>query len=146
MAVVLAAVDFSPVTDAVCERAVVLSKALELELVLLHVAADDPEFVGYEPGPDSVRSAVAGHLRDAHRQLQARASALSRDGLAVRPLTVQGPIVERILEHAERLDAAWLVLGSHGHGKLYDLLVGSVADGVLRRSKVPTVMVPARPR
>jgi hypothetical protein len=36
-----------------------------------------------------------------------------------------------------------LVLGSHGHGAFYNLIVGSVAAGVIRNSKVPVLVVPS---
>ena len=39
---------------------------------------------------------------------------------------------------------ALIVLGSHGQSALYDLLVGSVSEGVVRASKVPVLLVPAR--
>jgi nucleotide-binding universal stress UspA family protein len=37
------------------------------------------------------------------------------------------------------------VVGSHGHGSLYNLLVGSVAEGVIRHAGVPVVVVPGVP-
>ncbi len=122
-----------------------LASSLDLELVVLLVADPSPDFVGYEAGPDSVRHNVAEHLREEHRQLEEIVAALDK-GVRARPLMVQGVAMERIADHAARLGAEYIVLGSHGHGKLYDLLVGSVADGVLRSAKVPVVMVPARPQ
>lgn len=53
--------------------------------------------------------------------------------------------MERLLAEQGRLAADAIVLGSHGHGALYDLLVGSVAEGVLRRAPCPVVVVPSRP-
>ncbi len=143
---VLAAVDLSSVTDDVLDYAARLAFAMNIELVALFVAEPPPDFVGYEAGPQSVRNSVAEHLREEHRVLEKKIAALARTGLQARPLMVQGAAVESILKHAESLEAEWLVLGSHGHGKLYELLVGSVADGVLRGAKVPVVMVPAPAR
>jgi nucleotide-binding universal stress UspA family protein len=54
-----------------------------------------------------------------------------------------GPLVGCILDRALKHGAGLIVLGSHGHGALYDLLVGSVAEGVLKHSKVPVLVVPA---
>jgi len=36
-----------------------------------------------------------------------------------------------------------IVMGSHGHGALYELLVGSITQGVLKAAKCPVVVVPA---
>jgi nucleotide-binding universal stress UspA family protein len=57
---------------------------------------------------------------------------------------VSGPTVQTILEQAEKLDADVIVMGSHGRGKLFDLVVGSVSAGVIRKSPVPVLVVPAR--
>jgi Zn-dependent M28 family amino/carboxypeptidase len=46
-------------------------------------------------------------------------------------------------EWAEKHDADFIVMGSHGHTAFYDLLVGSTTHGVLMRSKCPVVIVPA---
>ena len=146
MSCILACIDFSDVTDRVLDAAAKLSRALGAELIVLYVAAPDPAFVGYEVGPQSVRDQVAEQLREQHRQLGTRVSALVGSGVNARPLMVQGAVAESICEHAERLGAELVVLGSHGHGKLHHLLVGSVADAVLRRAHVPVLMVPARPQ
>jgi nucleotide-binding universal stress UspA family protein len=142
----LACVDFSPVTRDVLAHTERLARGLGAEVTLLHVAAPDPAFVGYDPGPQSVRDNVARELREEHREIEELAEALRKAGIVVLPLMVQGAAEARILEHAERQHADFIVLGSHGHGALYDLLVGSVADGVLRHARVPVVMVPARVR
>lgn len=112
------------------------------ELVILHVSAPDPEFVGYGIGPESVRQAVAHELRSEHRQVQEMAKQVSREGLSVTPLTVQGPAVEKISEQAARLGSDFIVLYSKRHGALHDLIAGSVARGVLKRAEVPVVLVP----
>lgn len=141
MARVLAAIDFSPPSERVLASAAQLCRAFGAELWLLHVAPPDPEFVGYEAGPQSVRDAVAARLADEHGKLGALAAQFS--DVDVHPLMVQGVAAERILDHAARLKIDWIVLGSHGHGALYQLVVGSVAEAVLRKATVPVVLVPA---
>jgi nucleotide-binding universal stress UspA family protein len=36
------------------------------------------------------------------------------------------------------------VVGSHGHGMMFDAMVGSVSAGVLRKSTIPVLVVPVR--
>lgn len=115
------------------------------ELVLLHVGAPEPDFVGYGIGPESVREAVAHELRSEHRQVQDMAKELEAEGVAVTPIMVQGPIAQKILEQAERLGSDYIVLYSKRHGALHDLIVGSVARGVLKGAAVPVVLVPMPP-
>jgi nucleotide-binding universal stress UspA family protein len=139
---ILVPVDFSGVTDSALKAAARLAGALQAELLLLHVAAPEPEFIGYETGPASVRQAVAHQLSAEHRQLQALQHELEALGLRVTALLIQGYTIEKILAEAERMPADLIVMGSHGHGGLHHLLMGSVAEGVVRKARCPVVLVP----
>ena len=141
---ILVPVDFSDMTESVIEEARVLCDALDAKLWLVHVAAPDPDFVGYDGGPQSVRDSVAHHLRDEHRDLQERAEALRVGGLDAVALLIQGPTVDTILGEAKRLEVDMIVMGSHGHGALYRALLGSVSEGVLHKAACPLTIVPGR--
>ena len=67
---ILVPVDFSNVTDSTLQAAARLAGALKAELTLLHVAAPEPEFIGYETRPATVRQAVAHQLSAEHKHLQ----------------------------------------------------------------------------
>jgi len=140
---VLVSIDFSAVTDAQLEIVDRLASPGR-EIHLLHVTEPDPSFVGLEAGPEEVQQQVASELQRAHDELDALADRLRAKGHAVRTLLVPGPTVQTILEQAEKLDAELIVMGSHGRGKLFDLVVGSVSAGVIRKSRVPVLVVPAR--
>lgn len=140
---VLAALDFSTVTRAVVAQAASLAEAYGAELTLMHAAAPDPAFVGYDVGPQTVRDARARTLRTEHREIQALADELRGRGLRAKALLVQGAAVETILREARDLGADAIVIGSHGHGALFNLLVGSVAQGVLRDAPCPVVVIRA---
>ena len=139
----LVAVDFSSVSDDQLEIVGRLARP-NREIYLLHVAEPDPSFVGYEAGPDEVRHEVAVEFRREHEQLHDLAGRLRKEGHEVNALMVQGPTVQTILAQAEKLGAEVIVVGSHGRGKLFDLVVGSVSAGVIRKSKVPVLVVPSR--
>jgi nucleotide-binding universal stress UspA family protein len=143
MSHVLAAVDFSSVSELVLSHAELLARAQAAPLTLLHVAAPNPSFVGYEAGPQTVRDTRARTLREEHSALQKHAANLRERGLDARALLVEGPSVETILREAHRLASSVIVIGSHGHGALYEALVGSVAAGVIRGSSCPVLIVPA---
>lgn len=145
MKVILAAIDFSEVTPVVVSAAETLSRAFDgCRVCLLHVAPPEPDFVGYEPGPQTVRDQLAEKFRDEHRRLHEIQKDLESKGVATTALLIQGPIAEKILEEIDRQKADLAVMGSHGHGALHQLLVGSVSEGVLRKSSCPVLVVPSR--
>jgi nucleotide-binding universal stress UspA family protein len=51
-------------------------------------------------------------------------------------------VAEEILNQADTLDADLIVMGTHGHGAMYNLLVGSATKGVLKHSTRPVLLVP----
>lgn len=138
----LVPVDFSDLTGPVIGQAVSLFRLTGASLTMIHVAPPEPEFVGYDSGPVSVRDAVAHKLREEHRQLQALDRQLEAQGVRVTSLLIQGYPVEKILQEATRLHADLIVMGSHGRSLLRHLVVGSVTDGVLRKAPCPVLVVP----
>jgi nucleotide-binding universal stress UspA family protein len=140
---IVVALDFSEVSERQLGIVVRLAKDSDSKVYLLHVAEPEPDFVGYETGPDVVRDQVAEEYRREHRRLQALAESLRVQGVDAAALLVQGAIVETVLAQAESLDAGLIVVGSHGHGAAYDLLVGSISAGLIRKAEVPVVVVPS---
>jgi nucleotide-binding universal stress UspA family protein len=139
---ILAAVDFSPVTRDVLEILGRIAKAMPAKVFLVHVAPPDPAFVGYGAGPKAVRGQVAAEHHARHQQLQELADELRARGVDATALLLQGATVDTLIAEAGKLPAGLIVLGSHGRGAVYSLLVGSVAEGVVRRSKLPVLLVP----
>ena len=142
----IVAIDFSDATARVVDAAATIARHAGAHLVLVHVVPDEPAFVGYDVGPSSVRDSVALELRKEHRELQALAQTLRDRGADATALLLQGYAVPVLLREAERQDAALIVAGSHGHGAVYDLLIGSVSEKLIRESTRPVLVVPARPR
>lgn len=141
---ILVPVDFSASTPRLTDQVKKMAQAFSGKTYLLHVVAPDPDFVGYEAGPQHVRDHLAEKFHEEHRQIQALAQSLKDSGLpSVTPLLIQGPTVEIILEEAKRLSADMLIMGSHGHGALYHVLLGSVSEGVLKKAPCPVLFVPA---
>jgi nucleotide-binding universal stress UspA family protein len=139
---VLAAIDFSPVSDRVIALAADLADATGARLSVLHVAAPEPGFVGYDVGPQHVRDQRARELRDEHHALHEIGEGLRERLADVRVRLRPGATVETILAEASENDADFLVVGAHRHGRARKLLLGSVSEGVLRRATCPVTVVP----
>ena len=141
---ILAAIDFSDITPAVVDKAAEIARCFTSKLWLIHIAAPDPDFVGYGTGPPSKRDWRAKTLREEHRYIQEKALELEKSGIDVTPLLIQGVTVETILQEATKLNADMIVIGSHGHGALHKALVGSVSEGIIRKASCPVLIVPAK--
>jgi len=139
---IVVGIDFSENSERALALAADVARSFEGRLWLVHVAAPNPEFVGYEVGPQTVRDARAAELREEHRELQRRAERLREGGLDATALLIEGSTVEALLAQAAELEADLLVVGSHGRGVLGRALIGSVSEGVTRRSERPILIVP----
>ena len=144
MKTIVAAVDFSDVTERVARYAVEMGAAFSAEVYLLHVEAPDPDFVGYEAGPQSVRDNVAQSIGNDHQDMIALRDQLQGHGCNVHGLVIQGPTAEKILSEATRLESGLIVIGSHGYRPLLDVLLGSTSEAVLHKATQPVLVVPAK--
>ncbi|MGB8355880.1 MAG: universal stress protein [Chthoniobacteraceae bacterium] len=141
---ILVPVDFSDATDKVIQAAQTIALAFKSRVVLLHIVEPEPDFVGFEPGPVSVRQSVAKEFHAEHANLEQSKQKLTSAGVNVIALQIQGPTIEKILHESVQQNAGMIVLGSHGHGALHHLLTGSVAAGVLKATTCPVLIVPVK--
>lgn len=140
---ILAAVDLAGTSDRALTVAGDMAARTDGHVYVLHVAEPDPDFVGYDIGPDVVRDQVAEEFHREHREVQALAEGLRQKGIDATALMIQGAIVETILREAERLDVNFIVVTSQGHGAAFDLLIGSISKGVVHKSSRPVLVVPS---
>ncbi|MES9971233.1 MAG: universal stress protein [Candidatus Thiodiazotropha sp.] len=141
---ILVAVDFSASSKKIVERAEIIANALSASVWILHVAEPEPDFVGYEAGPQSVRDSLSEKFHNEHRQIQEMANNLRDKQLDVTALLLQGSTAETILQQASKLGVDMIVMGSHGRGAMYQLLMGSVTEAVLHAATCPVLIVPTR--
>ena len=74
--------------------------------------------------------------------MTALAEELRHQGLRASVHERAGTVVDEILKLADELSADLIVLGSHGHSSVYNLLVGSVTEGVIKAGKHPVLLIP----
>ncbi|MDX2457850.1 MAG: universal stress protein [Gammaproteobacteria bacterium] len=152
----LVGIDLAESTEKVVKKAEEIANALSAKVWILHVAkpepADfyigghEPDSVGFEMDPQSFRDSLAKRFHDEHRQIQEIADRLRKAGLDATALLVQGAAVDAMLEEASKLDVDMIVVGSYGRGAMYQLLVGSVSEGLLHRAECPILVVPTHER
>lgn len=129
---ILAPIDRTPGCGQVVETAEDLATGLGYDLVVLHVLpeGDDEETVRVEI-EDIVADAIG---EEAPYELRIVSEAATRD-------VPTGRTAQRVLEEAERLDPAYLVIGSRKRTAIGKVLLGSVSQLVLTNADVPVVTV-----
>ena len=141
---VLAAIDLSRASSYVIEAVHRVATATDAEVHLLHVVTPLPSIAGPEFQPVMEPMSLADSYLDEQDQLNGLMSQLTDVGVNAKALIATGNPVSAVLREAKRLDAELIVVGSHGHGLLYDALLGSVSTGILRKSPIPVLVVPTR--
>jgi nucleotide-binding universal stress UspA family protein len=142
MKTILTPIDFSDASDSVIEASVQLATATQAELVLLHVVT--PPIVASEYGlvMENVSEIISAAEKAATKRLQALVEKSSVGNLKVRSLQTVSTPSDSILATAKDEKPSYIVMGSHGHSALYDLLVGSTTHGVLNKAPCPVLIVP----
>ena len=138
----LIAVDLSEASSGMLRQARQYAKLLGAKVWLVHVAPPDPAFIGYEPGPQYVRDTIASQFHQEHQALHQDAEVFKAAGVDATPLLIQGPTVDTLLGQSDKLGVDVMIIGSHGHGVLHQMLMGSVCEGVLHRSTCPVLVIP----
>jgi nucleotide-binding universal stress UspA family protein len=137
---ILIAVDNSPIAAHAADVGLELARSLGGEVAFIH--AVDPA-LGYAPeGGISAAELMALAEQDSKRLLAEFQQRASFQPLPLEFLPVGKPGTE-IVKAAKDWPADVIVIGSHGRGGLTRLLVGSVAEAVMRHAPCPVLVVRA---
>ena len=120
---ILVGVDGSPTSAKAVQVAVEMANALGAPLVILSVA-----------GKESDLSAADQYAVEAHTLARAH-------NCAAASMTSVGAPATCLLKQAANTEADLIVMGSHGHGWVYERLIGSAAAHVVSRSSLPVLLV-----
>ena len=137
---IVCATDFSTTSEAAVAEAERLAGQLGAELVLLHVAVEAPLWREGIYTPE-VRKVFESQRQWAAATLAARATALAANGVPGRVLVKSGPPWREIIDTARDEAAELIVIGTHGRSGLNRMLLGSVAERVVRQAPCPVVTV-----
>lgn len=139
---ILCPVDFDDNSLSALEYALDIARENAATLYLLHVARtpaadmDAPVAIGPHPHWEQV----------AQDRLQ-RIAGQRLDGKVAHEIVVRGGIPETvILEVAAELDADLIVMATHGRTGLSHLILGSVAETVIREASCPVLTVKPKPQ
>ena len=148
MKTILVPLDLSAAAVQVCDAACDLAKLIGARPILLHVVQAPPVMMSEVYAFDASQLSEMNSAAEKSAAHKLRALARHCAKRQVRVTTVQrtGVPVAAILARADSTKARYIVMGSHGHGAMYDLLVGSTTHGVLKKAPCPVLVVPAASR
>jgi nucleotide-binding universal stress UspA family protein len=151
MKTILIALDYNPTAQKIAETGYELAKSMNAQTILMHVVADYTYYssLDYSPimGFDQFSNLGAMQI-DSSLELEKAANEYLEKtkthlgDTSVKTLVKDGDTGDAILEAAENLGVDLIVLGSHSRRGLDKILMGSVAEKVLRHSKTPLFIIP----
>jgi nucleotide-binding universal stress UspA family protein len=139
---ILAPTDFSEGGRPAARYAVELAETFEATVMLLHVYQAPGYFL-----PDGMIYPAAETMERLLTEVRAELAALRRElttagGPTIGVRAVEGAAASEICRQASAGNYDLIVMGTHGRTGLQHLLVGSVAERVLRHAPCPVVTVP----
>jgi nucleotide-binding universal stress UspA family protein len=141
---ILVPTDFSTCSEAALERAAELAKSFGATIDLLHVweapAYIAPEaMVGAAGGSQTLADLVK---HEAESEMKKFVAGAQKKGIAIHDARIEhGPPARVVVEEAKRGDYDMIAVGTHGRTGLPHLLLGSVAEKIVRRADRPVLTV-----
>jgi nucleotide-binding universal stress UspA family protein len=136
---VLVPVDFSPPSRLALDYAVSLARKFRATLTLMHVM-ESPSGLAHSFRSESAKTENA-HREQALRMLSALLGSEDQDDLDLRIVIKSGDIKDEIVSTIGEQRADIAVMGTHGRGFFGRLVIGSITEGILRRTTIPVLTV-----
>jgi nucleotide-binding universal stress UspA family protein len=150
---VLIALDYDPSAQKIAESGYALAQSMNAETTLLHVVAEAHYYatVGVSPitGFNDQLNVVPmilesiDDLKAEGQKYLARTKA-HLGGASIHTMVKEGEPDDVILDTAKAIHADIIVLGSHSRRWIENILMGSVAEKVLKNTKVPLYIIPLK--
>lgn len=142
---ILCAVDLSEASENVLRWAALFARTFQARVEVVHA-------MHFEPPPYFTESQVRQFAAQAGAEREGLNAALARlteralgPGVAYRSMVREGDPRALVLQETAEGQADLLVMGSHGRSGVVRLMLGSVAENVLREVRRPTLIVKAAP-
>ena len=132
--------DFSPSSELALTAATGLARRFRAHLTLVHVVDVPEEFSELN---------AAAYMRvmetTVQREMETRRRRVEEAAVPVDTLVVRGAAAQTIVDTARSKGVDLIVMGTHGRTGLQHLLIGSVAERVVRLAPCPVMVVPGQP-
>ena len=152
---VLIALDYDPTAQKVANEGYALAKSMNAEVTLLHVMSNPVYFSSVQNAPitgmtdslgvDPLVFDADNRLKEVSQHFLDTIKHHFRDN-SIETVLEEGDFADTILMKAKGIGADILVMGSHSHRWLENIVLGSVTAKVLRLTSIPLFVVPTKKR
>jgi nucleotide-binding universal stress UspA family protein len=136
---ILVPTDFSEYADYALDYAIELAKALQARLTVLYVLHVSSLALGDAP-PAVLDDTLTEMETNAQQRTQRALARVQQAGLQADSTIVEGIPFQVIIDTAESRDVDLIVMGTHGRTGLTHVLMGSVAEKVVRMAPCPVLV------
>jgi universal stress protein A len=143
---ILVPVDFSDCSLAGLKYAVRFGQEIGARIIVLHVTDLGPVMMTTGHGNYDSPAYIAAAKRRCGDQMQAFLKRVELKGVPIKTSAVAGYCPTAIHEAAAKQGADLIVISTHGRTGLRHALLGSVAEGTIRHSDCPVLVVPPDPK
>jgi nucleotide-binding universal stress UspA family protein len=143
---ILVPVDFSDCSLAGLKYAIRFGKEIGARIIVLHVTDLGPVMMSTGHGNYDSPAYIAAAKRRCGDQMQAFLKRVELKGVPIKTSAVAGYCPTAIYEAAAKQGADLIVISTHGRTGLRHALLGSVAEGTVRHSGCPVLVVPSDPK
>ena len=133
---VLVAIDFEDTSSEALRVAREMATAVGAKLHLLHVIPDVPTFWSFEAAEVDWEGLRKRWMEEAKQRL----SEFDAPPASERTIQIGRPSAD-IVRYADEHHIDMIVIGTHGQGPIKEMLLGSVADKVVRSAHCPVLTV-----
>ena len=150
---VLIALDYDPTAQKVANAGYAMAKSMNAEVTLLHVMSDPVYFSSVENAPitgmkdslgvDPLTFDADNRLKEVSQHCLDPIKRHLRDN-SIETVLEEGDFADTILMKAKGIGIDILVIDSHSHRWLENIILGSVTEKVLHHSTIPLFIIPTK--
>ncbi len=144
MKTIAALVDLSDLTFKVLKQAHAFATAFNSEVIIIHIVTKVPVVVDVGLiSPVIMQDPTPAVAEKHHAQLLEMRDSLIKFGVRASVQQLECTSVDAVLAETQKCHADLIILGSHHHSTIYNLLVGSMTADVLKSAHCPVLVVPS---
>ena len=136
---ILVATDFSDISGEAFTKAAGLARQLNAQLHIVHIVQIHPANMP-KSGNVNIDELHALEEKNANDSLQ-QALQEQCEGIEVKTHILHGDPAEQVIQTAKNCGVDIIVMGTHGRTGLSHLIMGSVAESVIKNSEIPVLCV-----